>query len=289
MTKFPEGLPAGWQPYDTDSAYFLGRLTAADIALPNEPHLRQNSLFVCDPSTPSMRAQMRRLVTATARIVTMPGTSLAGFSHAQLQTNKSAPRPLRMFLAETEFPELGPPINVAGKGMQLFINTRPHFPQDPDAPMTTFKEGCFSSGLASVLSRRYAELPRVEVDRPNGPKVTLKQVTEFGSIVVQHEFGHDVGKRAADQRVPGSPIHWVTRPRVGEHQATVPLDNYGIWTPNCPQEQWEALSGLTCAPGEYPFLHTPDLIEAYKDGFADEERRWNQHPWQPDTSLATIL
>jgi peptide deformylase len=248
-----------WHPLNVSDAHFMGRLVVAGVALPNAPGLSQPSLEVPDPTIREVQHEIDRLVATAENIARIPGATFAGLHHAQLAPTEAIRTPLDLMLVPTNVHGAPVETTIRDMGFQCLVNAKISVLHSASGRGTTLtKEGCFSSGPVSVVTRRPDTVTDLEARTRHGELVTALGVTGFSAIVLQHEGDHGRGRRAADT---AHVRNWVPRDEL-EAYRTIKADDAGNWSKHCTPEQWAALS----RDPEYAFFSTEELREAFAAG-----------------------
>jgi peptide deformylase len=257
----PPEFPPTWHTINPSDAYFLGRLMAAGLAMPNEPKLSVPALEVADVTAPFVQNEIDRLVTAADSLASIPGISFAGLAHSQLAPSEECPDPLQIFIAPSSVKGLQTELTIGEMNFQCLINTQLRAPSSPRIFVKS-KEGCFSSGPVSVATKRTSAVHVFEARGRRGEVIKRHTERGLGALVLQHEAEHGEGIRGADKN--NTVRNWVSRDSAPEYKKLTP-DRAHTWGVTCSAEQWQA---FTRDP-DYPLFDTEELHMEFLRGLVD--------------------
>lgn len=237
---------------------------AAGLAMPNEPKLSVPALEVADVTAPHIQAEIDRLVAAADSLASIPGISFAGLAHSQLAPSEECPDPLQIFIAPTSAKGLQTELTLGETNFQCLINTQLRAPSN--RIFIKSKEGCFSSGPVSVITKRTSDVHIFSARGRRGEVIKRHTERGLGALVVQHEAEHGEGLRGADKQ--NTVRNWVSRDDAPEYKKLAP-ERAHTWGVKCSAEQWQALT----RDADYSLLGTEELQMEFLRGLVDHGAR----------------
>ncbi len=245
----------------------MGRLAMIGLAFPNAPSLGLEASSTAGMSSQAIRQEIDRLVVAADAIASIPGAGFLGLAHSQLRPAPANSVPLKIFLAPAEIPGLPTEITIGARNFQALVNTEITLPPQGGRTLVRTKEGCFSSGPVSVVTKRPDTIERLTTTTQDGEQITATEITGLPAIVMQHEDGHNHGRRAAAQAI-GGVYNWVSRDQLTDYR-TYTSEDYDKWPTRCSADQVKALF----SEPSYAFFPTPELQEAFQLGWVLQHDR----------------